>query len=62
MRLLQTLVIVLFIFPCFAQTNYKIQFKIGGLKDTTAYLGSYYGESTVVNDTAKVNSAGRIYF
>jgi peroxiredoxin len=37
-----------------AQPAYKIDFKIKGWKDTTAYLGNYYGESTVLKDTALV--------
>lgn len=54
--------IFLFSASCFAQNGYKIQFKIDGLKDTTAYLGYYYGESTFVKDTAKVNHAGEFVF
>ncbi len=46
----------------FAQNGYKLQFKIDGLKDTTAYLGYYYGESTFVKDTAQVNHAGEFVF
>jgi peroxiredoxin len=45
-----------------AQSGYKIHFKIQGLKDTTIYLGYYYGESTFVRDTAKVNTAGEFTF
>jgi thiol-disulfide isomerase/thioredoxin len=45
-----------------AQTGYKIQFRIDGLKDTTAYLGYYYGESTFIKDTAKVNGRGEFIF
>lgn len=47
---------------CFAQPGYKLQFKVNGLKDTTIYLGYYYGESTFVKDTAKVNSKGEFFF
>lgn len=46
----------------FGQPAYKLQFKIEGLKDTTVYLGYYYGESTFVRDTAKVNSKGEFTF
>lgn len=52
----------LFGFLASAQTGYKLEFKIDGLKDTTAYLGYYYGESTFVKDTAKVNSKGEFLF
>lgn len=45
-----------------AQVGYKLDFKIKGLKDTTAYLGYYYGESTYVKDTALVNGAGIFQF
>lgn len=56
---------ILFIFLAFsvvAQTGYKIDCKINGLKDTTAYLGYYYKENTHVQDTAKVNSQGMFTF
>lgn len=45
-----------------AQTGYKIRIKAQGLKDTTAYLGYYYGESTFVKDTARVNGQGEVVF
>ncbi len=45
-----------------AQTGYNIRFAVDGLKDTTAYLGYYYGESTFIKDTAKVNHAGHFVF
>lgn len=45
-----------------AQTGYKIHFEVDGLKDTTAYLGYYYGESTFVKDTARVNHTGEFVF
>jgi thiol-disulfide isomerase/thioredoxin len=46
----------------FSQTGYNIRFRVEGLKDTTAYLGYYYGESTFVKDTAKVNHVGEFAF
>ena len=45
-----------------AQEGYKIKFTIEGLKDTTVYLGYYYGESTYVKDTAKVDTHGVFVF
>lgn len=45
-----------------AQSGYNIKMKITGLKDTTAYLGYYYGESTFVKDTARVNQVGELVF
>lgn len=57
------IILILFLsLQCPAQTGYKIKFKVDGLKDTTAYLGYYYGESTFVKDTAKVNHAGEFAF
>ncbi len=47
---------------CFAQTGYNIRFKVDGWKDTTAYLGYYYGESTFVKDTARVSHTGTFAF
>ncbi len=45
-----------------AQQGYNIKFKINGLKDTTIYLGNYYGESTYLKDTARVDSNGEFAF
>jgi hypothetical protein len=45
-----------------AQPGYKMEFKIKGWKDTTAFLGHYYGEQTYIKDTAKVNSQGVFSF
>jgi peroxiredoxin len=42
--------------------GYKIEFKIKGLPDTTAYLGHYYGESTYIADTARTNGQGILSF
>jgi thiol-disulfide isomerase/thioredoxin len=47
---------------CLAQPGYKLQFKVDGLKDTTAYLAYYYGESKFVRDTARVNGNGEFLF
>ncbi|QSE97079.1 thioredoxin-like domain-containing protein [Fulvivirga lutea] len=45
----------------FAQ-KYKLDFKVKGLADTTVYLGNYFGESTYLKDTARVNSKGEFTF
>ena len=58
---LLTLILFLSV-QAFAQSGYKIRFKVDGWKDTTAYLGYYYGESTFVKDTAKVNHTGEFVF
>ncbi len=46
----------------FGQTGYKLAFKIKGLKDTTAYLGHYFDESTYLDDTARVDKQGTFVF
>lgn len=45
-----------------AQEGYRIDFKVKGLKDTTAYLAYYYGESTYITDTARVSHEGVFSF
>lgn len=47
-----------------AQTKpgYAIDFKVNGLKDTTAYLGYYLAEQAYIRDTAQVNSKGEFSF
>jgi peroxiredoxin len=62
MRPLFSLLFTFLAFSVVAQTGYKIDCKINGLKDTTAYLGYYYKENTHVQDTAKVNSQGMFTF
>ncbi len=46
---------------CFSQTGYRLDFKIKSWKDTTVYLGSYFGETNVLRDTAQAK-AGVFYF
>jgi peroxiredoxin len=46
----------------YGQSDYQLQFRVDGWKDTTAYLGHFYGESTYIKDTAKVNSRGEFLF
>ena len=57
---------ILFLLICsvsaFSQSGYKINFKIKGWKDTTVYLGHFYGESTYLKDTARVNKSGEFFF
>ena len=45
-----------------AQSGYKIDFKVKGWKDTTVYLGHYYGEQTYLKDTATANTQGAFTF
>lgn len=42
--------------------SYKIEFKVEGLADTIVYLGNFFGESTYVKDTARVNNKGEFVF
>lgn len=44
------------------QSGYDLQFRITGLKDTTVWLGYYYGETTYRKDTAVVSSDGQFRF
>ncbi len=62
MRILLTIAAAVISFGSPGQNGYKIDFKIKGLKDSTAYLGYYYGESTYVRDTAHINSQGQFTF
>ncbi|GIV37965.1 MAG: hypothetical protein KatS3mg032_2344 [Cyclobacteriaceae bacterium] len=57
-------IILLATVPAKAQNKpgYAIRFNINGLKDTTVFLGYYYGESTFVRDTARVDKSGRFVF
>ncbi|MFZ5971955.1 MAG: redoxin domain-containing protein [Bacteroidota bacterium] len=59
---LLVLVLILAAGQVMAQPGYKIDVKIAGLKDTTAFLGFYYGEQTYLKDTARVNSEGFFSF
>ena len=42
--------------------GYQLDFRIKELKDTTVFLGYYYGESTFVRDTARSDKEGRFSF
>ncbi len=54
--------LLFFPFQLQAQEGYRIDIKVKGLQDTTAYLGYYYGESTYIKDTAAVNGQGELRF
>ncbi len=62
MRIGILLSFIFFSFTSLAQQGYQLDFKIEGLKDTTIFLGYYYGESTYVKDTARVNGQGIFQF
>lgn len=63
-RMKKTLLLIFALIPAasIAQDGYKIDFTIKELKDTTVYLGYYFGESTFLRDTAKSDAAGRFTF
>jgi peroxiredoxin len=56
------IILVMLVSAASAQPGYKINFKIKGLKDTTAFLGYFYGEATYIKDTARVNAKGEATF
>jgi peroxiredoxin len=58
MRFKFLIVFVLAAFASTAQTGYKLDFKIQGLKDTTVFLGYYLFENTMIKDTARVDKNG----
>lgn len=62
MKILWSILFLIFTYPVVAQQGYNIEFKIQGLKDTTALLGYYYGESTYKKDTVVVNKTGEFAF
>ena len=62
MRFFKIALFVLITTAGFAQQGYTIKFNVQGLKDTTAYLAHYYGESTYIKDTARVDSKGEFTF
>lgn len=62
MRFSLTVLLAFAVSPLFSQNAYNLQFKVVGWKDTTAYLGHYYSESTYLKDTASVNARGEFRF
>lgn len=42
--------------------GYKIHVKITGVADSNCYLGHYYGQHQYVDDTAKANAKGELFF
>lgn len=61
-KLLAILFISSFCLTAFAGDGYKIKIKIKGLKDTTCYLGKFYGNKQYYQDTAKVDQNGICVF
>jgi peroxiredoxin len=63
MRHIIVCLLVVFIpFSALAQEGYSINFKIKGFKDSVAYLGYYYWESTFIADTTQVSRDGSFSF
>jgi len=42
--------------------GYEIRINIKGISDSVCYLGNYYGDKTIIIDTAKVKKSGRFVF
>ncbi|TXB66042.1 redoxin domain-containing protein [Vicingus serpentipes] len=66
-KIMKKLLAILFIFSFCSATfagneGYKIKIKINGLKDTTCYLGNYYGNKQYYKDTARVDGNGVCVF
>jgi peroxiredoxin len=62
MRFNFLIVFVLAALASMAQSGYKLDFKIKGLKDTTVYLGYYLIENNYIRDTARVDKNGAFTF
>jgi peroxiredoxin len=63
LTLLLTLISLIFFWDdIHAQDNYKITVNVSGMPDTIAFLGSYYGESMTVEDTAIITDQGKVVF
>lgn len=61
MRLFALKLLIIVSYSAFSQ-GYQVKIRVQNWKDTTAYLGHYYGESTYLKDTARVNSKGEFTF
>lgn len=62
MKVRLLLLLTVAFYGAFSQSGYKINFKVKGWKDKTVYLGTYYGETTYIKDTAKVSPSGEFFF
>jgi len=56
------LVIIFYYLPGFSQQDFKINFKIKGLRDTTCLIANYYGNGTYIKDTVRINAAGHCIY
>lgn len=62
MRLSIILFFVSWQLSAFGQEGHNLKFNVKDWKDTTVYLGHYYGETTYISDTTKSNSKGEFSF
>ena len=60
-RTILAIVTLFFAFSVSAQ-NYRIELKVDGLKDSTIQMGYYFGDKTLLADTATLNSKGVAVF
>jgi len=61
MKQIGLLLLLFFVLPCHGQhnlSNYRINVKWNGLKDTTIYLAHYFDTQVFVDDTLKLNHKG----
>lgn len=61
-RLFLSLTATLLLHPAFAQSGYRLDFHVTGLKDTVVNLGYYLSEQSYRKDTAQVDAKGNFTF
>jgi len=61
-RLISLLLLFIFVIQANAQSGYKIEGQLNGIKDTSCILAFYYGNKTLAKDTALIESDGKIVF
>lgn len=61
-RLLSFLLLFVIVTQVNAQSGYKIEGQLNGIKDTSCILAFYYGNKTLAKDTALIGSDGSLVF
>lgn len=61
-RIYLLLAVLFFSFPAFAQKGHNIKVDIVGYDQDVLYLGYYYGDKTLIQDTAQVDADGGFTF
>ena len=61
-RLLSFLLFFIIVTQVNAQSGYKIEGQLNGIKDTSCILAFYYGNKTLAKDTALIGSDGSLVF